>query len=298
MLVYLLAWLFFDAHRAEEASTYLNVEDGEIFRVCTFMLLLAFMTYVSLGKTLSCGSILQDLAICVVVIGIICSCVFYCLVHEKDNPLPGNGFWNDQENVKRGIDKNEKQISKDQATRQKVNAENPNLVESKTDETKPTSPKINFMGIFKSNSSDKICKTNDTVERKLSSMSCPESDVIARIPSISGPGNDIEMSTIQNRAFSSIPGILKSESKIRTIGNPKKRISFVSSQSEIEEELRDRKCNDVVKPNMKLHRHWKEWFKEPSFYQASIPVMFLTMLLIRETIYLQFCDFFLHSRWL
>ena len=252
----------------------------------TLMLLLAFMTYVSRCKTLSCGSTLQDLAICVVVIGIICSCVFYCLVHEKDNPLPGNGFWNDQENVKKEIAKNEKQISKDQATNQKVNAENPNLVESKTDETKPTSPKINFMGIFKSNSSDKICKTNDTVERKLSSMSCPESDVIARIPSISGPGNDIEMSTIQNRAFSTIPGILKSESKIRTIGNPKKRISFVSSQSEIEEELRDRKCNDVVKPNMKLHKHWKEWFKEPSFYQASLPVMFLTMLFLRETIYL------------
>lgn len=33
MLVYLLAWLFFDAHRAEEANTFLNAEDGEIFRV-------------------------------------------------------------------------------------------------------------------------------------------------------------------------------------------------------------------------------------------------------------------------
>lgn len=38
MLVYLLAWLFFDAHRAEEASTYLNAEDGEIFRVCNIFL--------------------------------------------------------------------------------------------------------------------------------------------------------------------------------------------------------------------------------------------------------------------
>ena len=224
------------------------------------------------------------MAICVVVIGIICSCVFYCLVHEKDNPIPGDGFGNDQKNVTKEIAKNEEQILKDQATNKKVNAKNSNLVESKTDETKPTSPKTNFMGIFKSNSSDKICKTNDTVERKLSSMSCPESDVIARIPSISGPENDIEMSTIQNRAFSTIPGILKSESKIRTIGNPKKRISFVSSQSEIE--LRDRGCNDVVKPNMKLHKHWKEWFKEPSFYQASIPVMFLTMRYLKETIYL------------
>nr|XP_022328969.1 major facilitator superfamily domain-containing protein 12-like [Crassostrea virginica] len=244
MLVYLLAWLFFDAHRAEEASTYLNAEDGEIFR---------------------------DLAICVVVIGIICSCVFYCLVHEKDNPIPGDGFGNDQKNVKKEIVKNEEQILKDEATNKKANAKNPYLVESKTDETKPRSPKTNFMGIFKSNSSDKICKTHDTVERKLSSMSCPESDVIARISSISSPENDIEMSTIQNRTFSTIPGILKSESKIRTIGNPKKRISFVSSQSEIE--LRDRGCNDVVKPNMKLHKHWKEWFKEPSFYQMALIYM-------------------------
>lgn len=36
MLVYLLAWLFFDAHRAEEANTFLNAEDGNIFRVDYF----------------------------------------------------------------------------------------------------------------------------------------------------------------------------------------------------------------------------------------------------------------------
>lgn len=36
MLVYLLAWLFFDAHRAEEANTILNAEDGNIFRVDYF----------------------------------------------------------------------------------------------------------------------------------------------------------------------------------------------------------------------------------------------------------------------
>lgn len=36
--------------------------------------------------------ILQDLAICVVVIGVVCSCIFYCTVHEKDNPLPGNEY--------------------------------------------------------------------------------------------------------------------------------------------------------------------------------------------------------------
>lgn len=218
---------------------------------------------------------MQDLAICVVVIGVACSCVFYCTVHEKDNPLPGTGYQLDKKDTKKSALNEvtaqiERTVNKDKiSTVEETKNVDIFPKETKRNMTKSPNSKNSFRGIFKSPSSDKICsKKHDSIERKISSMSCPESDVLAIIPSISCPENDIEMSTIRSNTNPTISGILKSESRTKTPSTSKKRISFVSSHSIMDGGTQDRPDDDV-KPKMNLHKHWKEWFREPSFYQAS-----------------------------
>lgn len=195
---------------------------------------------------------LQDLAICVVIVGIICSCVFYCLVHEKDNPLPGTGY-----------DK-QFQIEKKPTPSQKDDCDEE--IDTKSHCNKKRASRFSFKGMIKSYSADKICKTQDAMERKISSMSCPESDVLERISSISCPENDIEMFPLPKNQSSGIPGILKGKSQTNTPNITKKRISFVSTHSVIEDDPQERQ--EIAKPKGGLRKHWKEWFKEPSFYQA------------------------------
>jgi hypothetical protein len=190
------------------------------------------------------------LAICVVVLGVICSCIFYYLVHERDNPLPGTGY---------------EKHTKPEAISQKEECNEESATHSQRNKKRPS--RFSFKGMIKSHSADKICKTR-TLERKISSMSCPESDVLDQISSISSPENDIEMATLhKSNRSSSIPGILKDKSKTHRPSITKKRISFVSSHSIIEEGPQVRL--EIAKPNGGLRKHWKEWFKEPSFYQAS-----------------------------
>lgn len=219
-----------------------------------------------------------------VVIGVACSCVFYCTVHEKDNPLPGTGYQLDKKDTKKSASSEvtahiERTVNKDKISTVKE-TKNVEIFpkETKRNMTKSPNSKNSFRGIFKSPSSDKICsKKHDSIDRKISSMSCPESDVLAIIPSISCPENDIEiscpendieMSTIRSNTNPTISGILKSESRTKTPSTSKKRISFVSSHSIMDGGTQDRPDDDV-KPKMNLHKHWKEWFREPSFYQAS-----------------------------
>ncbi|XP_062602033.1 major facilitator superfamily domain-containing protein 12-like [Saccostrea cucullata] len=243
MFVYLLAWLFFDAHRSEEASTYLNEEDGYIFR---------------------------DLAICVVVVGVICSCIFYWLVHEKDNPLPGTGYEKKLQSDREA--KNDKGKDLKETTVEKIDKSKP--LETNSTENKKQTPLLKLKGIVKSNSSQSICRTHDKLERNLSSMSCPENDVLATISSISSPENDIEMSQLTHGQNTAIPGILKDKSKTCKPNTTKKRISFVSDHSIIEEGRNEQKA-DIEEQKVILHKHWKDWFKEPSFYQARLLFLFI-----------------------
>lgn len=220
--------------------------------------------------------ILQDLAICVVVVGVVCSCIFYFTVHEKDNPLPGNEYHHNKKLTKKEYTSNEvtalkgKTVNIDKiSTVEETRNMDISPLETKRNMTKSPDFKKSFRGIFKSPSSDKILsKNHDSIKRKISSMSCPESDVLARLPSISCPENDIEMSTLRSNTNPAISGILKSESRTKTPSTPKKRISFVSSHSIMDVGIQDRPADDA-KPKINLHKHWKEWFREPSFYQAS-----------------------------
>lgn len=196
-------------------------------------------------------------------------------MHEKDNPLPGTGYQLDKKDTRKSALNEvtaqiERTVNKDKiSTVEETKNVDIFPKETKRNMTKSPISKNSFRGIFKSPSSDKICsKKHDSIERKISSMSCPESDVLAIIPSISCPENDIEMSTIRSNTNPTISGILKSESRTKTPSTSKKRISFVSSHSIMDGGTQDRPDDDV-KPKMNLHKHWKEWFREPSFYQAS-----------------------------